>query len=83
MKGFFGRIKLIENLNQISGGIQMRNSDFFFCYNAKLYKYLTREKGIPYVTTAKNAKDDRIFTLFYRTDQLADAIKEYRQTYNI
>ena len=61
----------------------MRNSDFFFCYNAKLYKFLTKEKHIPYVTTAKNTKDDRVFTLFYRNEELAQAIREYKQIHNI
>ena len=57
--------------------------DLFYCYNVKLYKFLSFEKKIKHLTTAKNEKDDRIFAIFNRTEQLAEAIREYRVLHNL
>ncbi|WP_042346070.1 hypothetical protein [Bacillus massiliigorillae] len=57
----------------------MNNKDFFFCYNRKVYNYLTKLKNIEYITIAKNPSTDNIFTLFMKSDELQKALDEYNK----
>ncbi|MEH6944632.1 hypothetical protein [Bacillus sp. JJ722] len=56
----------------------MNNKDYFFCYNRKLFTYLTKEKNIEFITIAKNPSTDNIFTLFKKSDELQNALDSYK-----
>ena len=55
---------------------QLTNNDFFFCYTLELSKYL-QQKKIRYILKAKSIKDDNVFTLYQKNDELQEALKEY------
>ena len=57
----------------------MKRSDFFFCYDYGLAKYILSQ-DIECVTTAINPRSNLKFTLFVQSEQLNKAIKEYKQT---
>ncbi|WP_404351650.1 hypothetical protein LG311_10210 [Sutcliffiella horikoshii] len=53
-----------------------------FVYSNRLARYLTNERGIEAITTAINPTSRRSFTLFERTDTLAEALIEYSKLSN-
>jgi hypothetical protein len=57
----------------------MKYTDFFFCYNKKLFSYLRDTKGIDYITVAQNPTTKKIFAMFYKNDDLQKAINDYKQ----
>jgi len=57
----------------------MTKSNFFFCYNPKLFTFLHDVKGIDYITVAKNPTTDKTFSMFYKTPSLQAAIDEYKE----
>ena len=61
----------------------IEDDDYFYCYNVKLFKFLTRERNISYVATEKNEWDDRVYAIFKRNKQLSEAIREYRKLHNL
>jgi hypothetical protein len=60
----------------------MKNTDFFYCYNKNLFKYLHDVKGIDYITVAKNPTTGKTFSMFYKNDILQIALDEYKQKQN-
>lgn len=59
----------------------MNSNNFFFCYNARLSKHLSRN-GIRYITKAISPKEKRTFTLYYKNQKLQDAIDSYNRQNN-
>lgn len=57
---------------------QLTNKDFFFCYSKHLAAYI-EQKGISYITVAKNIKTDGVFSMFPKSDELNEVIKEYNK----
>jgi hypothetical protein len=57
----------------------MDYKDFFFVYNKQLFEFLHKEKKINFITIAKNPTTNKIFSMFYKTEFLQNAIDEYRQ----
>jgi len=55
---------------------QLSNKDFFFCYNRDIYFYLT-ENNIDFITIAREPKNNRMFSLFYRSDKVEELLKNY------
>lgn len=55
----------------------MNKEDFFYCYNKNLSNFL-RFKGFRYIHMAKEIKTGNIFSLYQRTEELSQAIKEYQ-----
>lgn len=59
------------------GGSQMNNKQFFFCYSSQLFKYLTEENSFDYITIAREPKNNKMFSLFFRTNKLNQKLIEY------
>ena len=49
---------------------------YFYCYDQKLAKHL-KAAGLDYITLAKNRYDDKLFSLWAKTDAFEKAITEY------
>ena len=49
---------------------------YFYCYDQKLAKHL-KASGLDYITLAKNRYDDKLFSLWAKTDEFEKAITEY------
>ena len=49
---------------------------YFYCYDQKLAKHL-KASGLDYITLAKNRYDDKLFSLWAKTDAFEKAITEY------
>lgn len=54
----------------------MKTSEFFFCYDKELAKYLRYEKGIEFITRALHSETKSEFWLFYRDEKLDKALNE-------
>lgn len=57
---------------------ELNKSDFFFCYNKRLFTFIRDIKQIDYLTVAKHPKTDQIFAIFPKSDRLQNAIDEYK-----
>lgn len=57
----------------------MKNQNYFFCYNKQLFKFLHDVKGIDYITTAKDIRTGKIFSLFEKGEDLQQALDEYKE----
>jgi hypothetical protein len=53
----------------------MNKSNYFFCYDRRLANYLRHEKRIDFITEARHLKTNKIFTLFYRNEELKKSIR--------
>jgi hypothetical protein len=51
-------------------------SNYYFCYNKKVMEYLRYEKGIKFITAAKQIHSDKVFYLFERNTELDEALKQ-------
>jgi hypothetical protein len=60
----------------------MNKQDFFFCYDKRLFTFLKDERGIDYITIAKNVKTDIVFSMFYKSPEFHQALTEYKQLHN-
>ena len=49
---------------------------YFYCYDQKLAKHL-KASGLDYITLAKNRYDDKLFSLWAKSDDFEKAITEY------
>jgi len=56
----------------------MTKHDFFFCYNPVVSAYL-KYKGIDYICKAKHPASNKIFTLYFKDEQLEKALNDYKQ----
>ncbi|WP_035351382.1 hypothetical protein [Fictibacillus gelatini] len=56
----------------------MTKSDFFFCYNKRLFTFLKDVKSIDFITVAKNTSTGKTFAMFYKNDILQKALDEYK-----
>ena len=52
--------------------------NYFFCYDKRLADFIRYKKGIDYITVAQNPKTKKIFALFPITQELQQAINEYK-----
>ncbi|MBT2667330.1 hypothetical protein J7J00_17780 [Bacillus sp. ISL-4] len=57
----------------------MTQEKYFFCYSTNLMDFLRYEKGIKFICTAFHDQTNKRFWLFERTEQVADALKEYNK----
>lgn len=57
---------------------QLTSKDFYYCYNKSKKDYLIKI-GIRHITIAKSVKDDKVFWLYQKTDELLNALDEYRE----
>lgn len=55
--------------------------DFFQCYNKNLSFYLYNQ-GIRYITTCINPKTNKYYSLYQKSDELSNAIIEYKKLVN-
>lgn len=55
----------------------INNKDFFYCYTKKLSLFLSSE-GIDYILKAKSIKDNSIFTLYQKTEELQRALDKFK-----
>ena len=54
-----------------------QNIEFFFCYTKKMSDYFYDKAKIKPITTALNPNSKKMFSLFIKTEQLKQLIKEY------
>lgn len=55
----------------------VKGKDFFYCYNLKLSDYLS-EKGFKYITKAISLDNNKVYSMYYKTNELQKAIDEYK-----
>jgi hypothetical protein len=53
--------------------------EFFYCYSTNLFRFLKVEKKINYICCGFHEKTLQKFWQFRRTDELKQAIAEYKQ----
>ncbi|MGF9826630.1 hypothetical protein [Brevibacillus agri] len=53
--------------------------NYFFCYNGSVASYLRHIKGILFITEAIQPRNGSRFWLFEQTDELSEALTEYKQ----
>ncbi|MGE8037757.1 hypothetical protein B1B04_12480 [Lysinibacillus sp. KCTC 33748] len=56
----------------------LTEKDFFFCFTKKLSIYL-KEEGISYIIKARSIKDNAIYTVYHKTDELQRALDKYKK----
>ena len=59
-----------------------KSQKYFFAYNRNVFKFLHDTKGIEYITIAQDPRTQKIFTLFENTEEVTQALREYRQLKN-
>lgn len=52
---------------------------YFFCYNGSVASYLKHIKRIPFITEAIQPRNGSRFWLFEQTEELSQALTEYKQ----
>lgn len=57
----------------------MEKPQFFFCYNRRLFKFLRFDRGIQYICTGLHEYSLDKFWCFLQSQELTDAINEYKQ----
>lgn len=57
---------------------QLTEQDFFFCFTKKLSIFL-KEEGISYIIKARSIKDNVIYTVYQKTDELQRALDKYKK----
>lgn len=57
---------------------RIENKDLFYCYTKRLSLFLNSE-GIKYIVKAKSIKDDSIFTLYQKSDELQKALDKFNK----
>ena len=57
----------------------LKQSDFMYVYDVKLFKFLKFDKGIDFITCGLNERTNMKFWQFYRSDELNQAIAEWKQ----
>lgn len=55
------------------------NIQFFYCYDANLFTYLSN-KGFRFITKAKHYKTNDLFSMYIKTPSLSAAIDEWEQS---
>ena len=55
---------------------ELTDKDFYYCYDRYTSNYL-KSHGQHYLLKAKSIKDDCIFTVYQRTEQLEQLIEAY------
>lgn len=56
-----------------------KKPNYFFCYSNHLNRYLFAIKGFDFICEARNIKDNRIFWLYERTQELNEALSSYKE----
>jgi len=56
----------------------VKTGDFFFCYTKAMSDFLS-DKNISYFMKAKSIKDNNIFTMYQKSDELYNAINDYKK----
>lgn len=59
--------------------MKMDKSNVFFCYNKRLFTFIKDVKGIDYLTVAKHPKTDKLFAAFFKSEELQQAIDDYKK----
>jgi len=58
------------------------NREYYYCYSTNLFKFLRLEKGFRYICSGLNEKTLRKFWQFERTEELGEALVEYKEIGN-
>lgn len=57
--------------------MELRENDFAYVYDTRLFYFLYRDKGIKPIIVARNRFDEGIFCQFYINDRLIEALEEF------
>jgi len=52
------------------------DKDFLYCYDKELSNYF-KKHNLRYIVKAKSIKDDKIFTMWQKTDELYNLMRKY------
>lgn len=55
----------------------IKKEDFYYIYDYKLSLFL-KERGIYYIVKGRSLTDDKIFSQYFRTNELMSAIREWK-----
>lgn len=53
---------------------RITDKDFYYCYDVNLSKHL-KTQGILYVIKAKSIVDNKVFTMYQKSQKLYDAVE--------
>lgn len=53
------------------------SSEFFYCYDTNLFKYLKYHKKINFICTGNHIKTGKQFWQFWQTKELENAVKDF------
>ena len=56
---------------------QLNDKDFLYCYDINLTNHF-KEHGLQYIIKAKSIKDNKIFTLWQKSDELYNVMRMYK-----
>ena len=62
----------------VKNPIAIDRKAIFPCKSSKLYKFLVKEKKIPFITRVLDQKDNKYIWCFMRTEALGDALLEWK-----
>lgn len=62
----------------VKNEIMIDRKKIFPCKSSNLQKFLTITKGIPFISRVLDSKDNKYIWYFMRTDDLADALVEWK-----
>lgn len=62
--------------------MELKTSDFFYCYDKKLFIYLKENKNISYICTGLNQNNMKKFWQFHRTEYFNECLNEYIKQLN-
>lgn len=57
--------------------MELSKSDYWYCYDAKVMKWL-RQKKITYICTGRNMNSDRQFWQYLKNNNLQEALNELK-----
>lgn len=67
-----------QQLKKIQIAHKSENADYFYCYNARLRRFL-HENGLKWINKGVHFKTQMPFWIFERSDKLDFLMKEYKR----
>lgn len=59
----------------------MDKSKYYFCYSPTQHKFIHKNYKLEYICAALNEKDLRKFWLYEKSEQLSEALTQYRKLF--
>lgn len=52
-------------------------NEFYYCYSSKVFRFLNKDKGIPFICTGVHKRTKVRFFQFQRSNELKNALDEF------